>query len=154
MKYLILMLSITFVSGCKSNTFEENFVSRSSADVSVQSYAALNSEKPQIIETEEIYADVKTLMEQDYVMLGFNGFDDTMKSMKLVEDFAQKIGATDVLYSRTYLGKRYKNPEYAAQPEPYRGSINAKLPAGVTNYKKYEKVNMYRYSVYYLVKNR
>lgn len=148
----ILILFVALLSSCKSNTFERNFIAHKDATIQSSNFSD-NSQNINLVETGDIDVHLQILLLKNYQILGFNDFNGPMKSKHSALEFASKVGATDVLFSREYLGKEYVNPAAAVRQEPYRGSINAKLPAGGSNFKKFENFNNYHYSVVYLKTN-
>jgi len=149
LKDLTLFPILLVLTACVSNTFEKNFVS-SSVDETGLAIMPTADMVPNLIESDDIENDLNKMLEQKYIVLGVNEFEDEMKSRRSAIEFAKKIGASHVLFNREFVEKRYKRPTYAAKRETSQGSILARFPAGVTNFKKYEKIKIFSYSVAYL----
>ncbi len=147
MKYLLLLPTMLTISACVSNTYEDNFIS-SSPYYKEQLSSIDNGKTAVLLESNDIDTDLAGKLNNDYKVLGYNEFEDEIKSRQLAIKFGTKIGASEVLFSRTYVGTRYKNPEYAAKTKFKTGSINQHLEN--EDYRKYERVKIYKYRVVFL----
>lgn len=115
-----------------------------------QANVTVDSEAPMLVETDNIYEELNDLVEQDYLILGFNGFEDRMRSSEPAIEFGEKIGATHILYSRESLGKKYANLNAATGGNSLSATYFEKLPDYHPERRKYQKESRYRYTVYYL----
>ena len=117
--------------------------------MTTQVNAKVKIQTPTLVETDDVEEELKNLLTQDYMVLGFNNFEDRMKSKESALRFAKKIGASDVLFSRRFISKKYINYESVKNQN---FDLSNRRYLGYLHQRSFERYNAYRYSVVYLVR--
>jgi len=135
---------LTISCAPKKNIYEQSFIHSIYVPTTIQ-FESNDKRTPSLIESDDPDLDLKIFREQGAVIIGSSFFESTMRSSDKAVDFAKKINATEVIYSRKYLGKRYINATRSNKP-PNLG----RLPDWHPDQRRFDKENYYQYRVVYL----
>lgn len=111
-------------------------------------FASNDKRAPTLIESDDPELDLKIFRERGAIIIGSSLFESTMRKSDRALEFAKKINATDVIFSRKYMGKRYKDIKAATQNSNNPSML--RLPDWHPDQRRFDKENYYQYRVVYL----
>ena len=146
-RILSIICLLTISCSPKRNIYEQSFIHSIYVPTTIQ-FKSNDERTPSLIESDDPDLDLKIFREQGAVIIGSSFFESIMRSSDKAVDFAKKINATDVIYSRKYMGKRYKNINTATQNSNNPSML--RLPDWHPDQRRFDKENYYQYRVDYL----
>ena len=103
MKKLFLILLMSTLIGCTSvNPYTETYISTPNVNISINDTKPETNSNIKIINSTNIKDDLINIYEDGYEMVGYSSFNTTDLSEKYVKDQALNVGATLVIYSKTF----------------------------------------------------